>query len=469
MGQSGYRRWEKGLVLLVFCLVAGYFLVSLATAGRRIIYPFQHLYGEAIILNQVRLIQAGESLYRDIEVPPYINTCYTPLYQMLLCLVSTDRPPSFAPGRAVSFFCALGVCLLILVNLRRLGLGLFLSLALSLYFLLAYPAPTWATLCRVDMLALLLMLIALSLLARWHGKGNAILAGLAAALSVLAKQSYALGAVALFVFLLHRRRRDLVPFCLAAGLLLGASCTFLQFQSGGEFLKHTISYNLHPFNARQLDAFALVFLRYHWPLLLGCAFYLLRLGCRSPFAYYLPVSLIIFLGTGKSGAAENYFLEFLAVSLVLTGGALQAYLSARSRPMRIAALALLLCAVLCGAQRPLPRLPSQEEYRAKLESLQVFRGINGNVLARDYEFVVLSGKPLLYEPHQMANLYHKGVFKAAGLLRDIRQGRFAMIQLYPFVQEEFFPSDFRRAVKENYRLAFSLHGRDYYFKTVSQE
>ena len=458
------RRWERGLLLAALVLVACYLLFFLHASLRRALYPFQHLYGEAIILNQVRLLQAGEPLYQDIERLPYINTCYTPLYQACLALVSPARP-SFLPGRVLTLLAALGVSLLIFLNLRRDALPLVPALTLACYFLLAHPTPTWASVCRVDMLALLLMMLSLGILARCTHRAGVISAGLAAALCLLVKQSYGLGLVALFAFAWRHRRRQLAAFCLACGLPLLATTAYLEYASGGEFLKHTVAYNLHPFHPRQLDHFALLFLRHYWLLIAACLLYFLRPRTPSPFAYYLPAALVVVAGTGKSGAAENYFLEFLAVSLVLGGKVLASLLATGGKRSRLVALSLLLFAIPPGAMRPFPHLPNEAEYAAKTETFEVFKGINGPVLARDYEFVVLSGKPLLYEPHQMANLYHKGVFRATGLLEDIRAGHFAMVQLYPFVQEEFFPWDFRHAVKQHYRLGFSLHGREYYFVT----
>ncbi len=429
------------------------------------VYPFQLAYGESIILNQVRLLQTGQSIYQNIEVYPYINTCYTPCYQVLLRLVSPAGQLSFLTGRTISLLSALAVCLLLLVNLRAAGLTPTLAIPLSLYFLLSHPTPVWATLCRVDLLALFLMIGAYSFLNLSESRKAVFCSGLCSALAVLTKQSFLLGTAGLVFFLLIRRRRDLPAFLSA--LLLPLLCIggWLQAASGGEFIKQTIFYNIHPFLTAQLAHFSLLFLRHHWFLLLGCFLYI-HLGItrsNGPFPYYLPFALLVLLGIGKSGAAENYFLELMAVSIMISGIVLKQIFSTRIFWPRVAACSLLALAFFTNALNPIPQMPSAAERQAKLKTLAVFQQLKGPVLARDHEFAVLSGKQLVYEPHQLANLYTRGIFKADNLLADIANTRFTMIELYPFPQEDYFPTDFRDAVLASYNLEFSLFGRNYYF------
>jgi hypothetical protein len=63
--------------------------IFLWNSARIVTFPFGVDYGEAPLMDQVRRIQNGDSLYKEnINEPPYIFLIYPPLYPLVVAALN---------------------------------------------------------------------------------------------------------------------------------------------------------------------------------------------------------------------------------------------------------------------------------------------------------------------------------------------------------------------------------------------
>ena len=427
-----------GLLLLVLFAAAGVFAVD---ATRSIAFPYPLDYGEGPLLGQTVRLGHLEGIYRpDLTSPPYTVSNYPPVYPLVLSPLARLGGPAFWYGRVLSSLSMIAAAVLIGLILTSLTGDPPASVIGGLSLLAFPPGAYWASLYRVDALALALSLGGLCLCARApRGRRTVPIAALLLTAAIYTRQSYGLAApLAACGWLTYtagwRRAVALAASIAVAGATLFA---ILDLATGGGFRLNVVTANMNPYDPGSL----LWYLSDIWTLMplavIGTVVYAVSAGWFGVPSWrligpYLVGAILSALTIGKVGSNVNYLLEAGAgVSLSL--GALLAW----QRPHRLvhAAIALLLSLdvllmVLASPYRAViqARLAHPE---ATQQLLGIVHGSRGIVLAdEDMGLLPLDGRPIYFQPFEMAQLARAGRWDQRAFLGDIERQAFAAILLY---------------------------------------
>lgn len=426
--------------LLLLALSGG--AVIFAWDGTRVIaFPYPMDYGEGPLLAQTRALGQGESIYRPVPTsPPYTVSNYPPLYPLVLSPLARLAGPAFWYGRLLSWLSVVAAAVLIASILLALTRDRLAAVIGGLFLLAFPPASYWASLYRVDALALALSLGGVCLCVRRpDARWTIPLAALLLTAAIFTRQSYGLaGPVAAAVWLLGtgRPRRALVLVAVVAAL--GAALfAGLEWRTGGGFSFNIVTANLNDYQpgslARYLaDVWALT------PIALTAAgVFLVSAGWfRVPswrlVAPYFIGAALAGLTIGKVGSNVNYLLE-LGAAVALSIGALIAWLRPRRALTAVVALLLALDVALMVLASPYRTVTdarlSQAEDARRLERL--VGEAPGVVLAdEDMGLLVRAGRPIYFQPFEMTQLARAGRWDQGPLLADIERQAFAAVLIY---------------------------------------
>lgn len=411
---SRYRRISlvilfSALAVVVVAQVASYCRL----AGSLVTFPYQVMEAEGLVLWMGITLLSGWSPYQDPDLAPWVVAVYAPLFPLLSGLVALVSGASAGAGRSVSVAATAG-CLCLIAWLIRaedarwspdLG-GRAISLvpaAVAGSYLVSPFVFEWSALGRVDMLMVMLSLLAVAAAQqaeRRAGKWIA-LAGLFCVLALWTKQTAlaAPGAITLWLALRFGFRRA-VGFACVVAAFSGLGYVLLDAWSGGGFVKAAVAANALSWSPRVLaDYWRRTVLLYGW-FLAGAALYVWWAAKkRRPglLVLYIGVSGVLTASAGHTGAAMNYFLEFLAAAAICAGLAWQGLLGEQRRQVAplVATAGLLLqvswfpladlspLAQLFGRTWEWGYAPTAEDARrvADIERLAADRG--GPLLAED--------------------------------------------------------------------------------------
>lgn len=204
----------------VLLAVAGlYLLAFVGVAALRVGYPFELEWMEGGMLGQVRWLLAGHRLYGPPSVG-FVPFIYMPLYTYVSAGSCAMAGVGFLPMRLVSVAATLGSLGLIhrLVSLET-GSRFAGAMAAGLFAATFGVSDFWFDLARVDMLFLVLVLGAVSLVRVGGSAWSAVAAGVVLALAFLTKQTAAVVSVPLMAYALATQwRRGLALTVTAVGL-----------------------------------------------------------------------------------------------------------------------------------------------------------------------------------------------------------------------------------------------------------
>jgi hypothetical protein len=239
--------------------------------------------------------------------------------------------------------------------------------------------------------------------------------------------------------MLARDRR--FPHALAAyALPLAALLSALVAATRGEAWRHLVPYTAaaayEP--GRMAEAY-LQFAVVACPLLLVIAAALastpgpfLRRGEGRVLLLYFGLNLAALSTIAKAGAAQNYFLEPWAATILLAGFALRVLAGTR-RPVRDWSAAILLAAAAVArfAYPSLDRLPQAlrrpENAEEFVELTRLVRETRGPVLSENLSVLVVNDRPVLLEPFGVQLISRQGLFRTERLIADCEAGRFALV------------------------------------------
>lgn len=427
-----------GVLLLVLLAAAAVFV---ADTARMVAYPYPMDYGEGPLLEQSLRLGHLQSIYRsDLASPPYTVSNYPPLYPAVLSPFARAFGPALWYGRLLSALGAVSAAVILAFILMELTGDRPAALVGGLALLAFPPMCYWASLYRVDALALALSLGGIWVAVRWPGARLGVpAAALLLVAAIFTRQSYGIAApLAAAVWIGRtvswRRALTLVGLTGVLGAVLFAG---LQVATRGGFALNIVTANLNEYQTSSLvqyvaDVWTLM------PLsLLAVAAFLLAApwaGVRSWWiiAPYVAGALISGSTIGKVGSNINYLIE-LGAGLGLALGALLAWL----RPRRAihAVLAVLLAVdlalvVLASPYRTVThvRLKQGDEARRLLEIVHRAPGV---VLAdEDMGLLPLDGRPITVQPFEMTQLARAGRWDQRPFLDDLERQAFAAILIY---------------------------------------
>jgi 4-amino-4-deoxy-L-arabinose transferase-like glycosyltransferase len=458
---SAWKIWLlRSGVTLALGLLAGNLVKLAATAWFGIHYRYELDYGEGIVWQQMLNMVNGHG-YAPLGVFPAIVYHYPPVYHLTVHAVSElFGSDPLAAGRAVS----LTATLISLLLVGRLAFAMIpssrplpvrvASAVLAGGVLAASPIIiTWAGYMRVDMLAAALSLAGLALtLNAANQRGPLVAAAVCFVLAIYTKQTSVAAPAAAFVALwLTRPRAAWLLFVLCAMMGLSALAG-LSLASQGGFLRHILLYNINRFDPERAFLLPLVVLPQiiwiaiavvgagsTWQRLRPMAIADLRGKLRANDDAFAGFLMLVFLliktamipSVLKSGASDNYFIDWLCAVAAFTGvGArpvLDAALTSRRWPTAFL-VAMITIGLPLQTYRSLTastghaQLLAQAPSRAEL--VERIAREPKPVLSDDMVLLHRAGRAVLWEPAITAELSHTGLYDEAAFVSLVRQRRF---------------------------------------------
>jgi len=502
-------RWLGVGVLLAFAVPAATYLIF---AFRLIAYPYVWENGEGFVLADAQAIHDGVCPYRRIRDYPFLVVGYPPLYHTLCAVgMSLGGRDCFASGRVITFLATLGVvCAIAGVVYRETECAL-LALAGAVSFLSVGCVACTGPVCRVDMLATALSIWGLCV-AHWQlGTKRWVGPVLLFFLAGYAKQSAVSGVAATLVYLwLTDRGKGAkmtgLLLCLGLGTLAA-----LELWSGGNFLRHLLSYAWTRFEWHLLWIYARGAVRWGLGLfvlgsvgVVGSTAILARRGCvprgRWLFILYLALNGLLLIQLGMAGVSYLYVTEFTAAACVASALLCRDLLTLTGDSPRgswavvSGVVAIVLLHVVWGREAMKITLRPPSKPGAEL-AVSILKRTPGPVLAEDAGYLISAGKPVLVNPYFVSQLgapsrhrwsqedgdgkwlavptaTHPDVVAAHDrVLVDIRERKFSVIQTGAIFDVGFygplpprvwgsarditatrFSPDWQEAIEENYRV-----------------
>jgi hypothetical protein len=480
---------HRPIVAGVVGLLALNAVVFLAGAWALTQFPFELDYGEGIVLWQAdRVLHLAEA-YHPIHRYPHTVFHYPPLYHLLARLARTVIHDPLVAGRVVAWISALGValCVGLIVKLGTAGGTRRSVLAALIASLLVFHVPNigWVPYMRVDVTALWLSLLGLFVFLRWPGVRGCAMASVVFVAAVFTQQSMvAAPTAAIGALLLAGRTREATTIVVVMGALGGGLVTLLAGATDGEFLRHTLAYNLNPFDVAQLltsmvtnlvGMNALVGLALALPLAMlattarGGGVTYGALGARPAVlltaVFYFVAAFIISLSAGKRGAWKNYFLEWNVACCILSGLLAGRVLrQSRGWPRSPTATAIILIVGVVGFSRigttarqwniATGRDVELHQIAADAgRALDIMRATRGRVFSDDMTLLMKAGREVPWEPAIATVLAAAGVWDERPALEMIKTAKFESIIVRYLNEPLFFSPAIRAAIHEAYAEA----------------
>ena len=458
------RRLGSCLWLAVAGLLGMYLCAAAWSTLERLRSSSEYLYGEAIVLDEVRRIGLGQPLYPAPDAVPLTVTAYPPAYYLVVAgLQHLAGDTGYGPGRVVSVVATLAAGGLLAWSVRQLAAswpgGL---LAAGLFFTQNLTALLWAPAHRVDPLALCLSLFGIALATC----GRTSLAALPLAAAVLTKPTY-LAAPLAVVLTLWPARRSVFAF---AGLFIGTLCACVGvgvWLTHGELLWHTVVANANPQDLTYFSAMVGSFLQFNaLPMVAaGAAFGLCAERPERLWRTYFVLSgLETLLTVGKLGASSNYWLELTVATSALIGVLAVRITEVRPewRFFTSASLAAVVFAALLASipayQATVSQAADQEfarlnaETTPRMDLVHMIADEPGAVLTDDPGLAVEAGKRVEFEFVVFTILAAQGVWHEQPILDAIGARQFGLVVLIESLDEPLRPLISAR-YSENVRAA----------------
>jgi len=401
--------------------------------------PWSRDYGEGCVLGMAQLLAARGSYFPDLADYPLLVANYPPVFVSLVAAGQWAFGPSLFFPRLLGLAATLGLVAVLFSLLRRLTGETAPAAALAGLFVLPWFVATWAALARVDTLAILLSLAGLGVVLR-HGVARRAWPALPLLwLAFFTKQNALLVPAALLLDLAFARDRRALRAALAYGVPLAALFGALVAVTHGAAWRHLVPYTAAAdYEPGRMAESYLQFAVGAAPLLLLILVALARVprafaaGTGRVLLLYFAFNLLALSTIAKAGAAQNYFLEPWAATLLLAAFSLRVLGEAAPvlRAWRFAAL--LAAAVVAAYSYPsLHRLPqalrAPQNAREFATLTRMIRETPGDVLCENLSLLVLNRRPVLVEPFGVLLIARHGLLATDRLVRDCEAGRFPLV------------------------------------------
>ncbi len=445
---------EKAFIQIYVILVLVLFAWNSVLTIR---FPYGVDYGEAPLMDQVRRIETGETLYKSsINGPPYVIANYPPVYQLWVSGVNTLlHIPLFQSGRISTLFFSILSGSIIGLFSYHLTDNKWMGVFSAALFWGQPFVVVWSSVARVDMMALAFSLLGLySLYRKYTEPVWIVIAVVCFLISAYTRQSYLLaGPLAGFIWLWNCNRKRALIFL--AGLAFAGLAVFgiINAATHGGFYTNIVTANINRtvlHNA--VSMFRQLFII--WPVVLIIIIILVILAIYSrfkqpvgektgetaqPFIYYgwtfFTIGAVISAMTVvKIGSNVNYFLELIAAGAVW-GGLSVKLINRRRAGTRWLLIGLLLIQSLWVL--PFGYQAIQTTRTNFWEKLDLYQNLkitvqaatqSGMVLSDDYmDMIVLADQRIYYQPFEYGELYYAGLWDPSALASQIEKRDFALI------------------------------------------
>ena len=457
-------------------------LLFLAAEIRLLRLPFQRDYGEGHVLWMATQVLDSHTAYRPLDQLPYVVDPYPPGYLVAVRFAGVLTHNLLTAGRSLSLLStaaagiAIGLTILFSASIR---FPLRARLAAAAYggavALLNDNVATWASLMRVDMLALFLMYAGLAVYIvlgrreRWQ-----YVAGALFLLAFLTKQTMlsAPGACAVFGLLTEARRTIRVFGCTAlAGL---AAVIALNTVTQGGFLLHVVGYNLNPYSWQSALDPIYSNIRSGLPALILAAtavvavlhpLRFLRVRCERPCVRAVllgggnaVLAGFAMLSKGKVGAGLNHFLAWDMSIGLLAGLFLLGFLATRKigpgrNRVTFPVIALLFAAlipstILLHAVGPGSMIAAG--IRNDAELVRLLRATPGPVFSENLLALEQAGKNVEVEPATLSFLANSGRWDERPYTGLFDRRYFSLLVTYDIHNRERYTPAVTSAIERGY-------------------
>jgi hypothetical protein len=479
--------WTGLALLLAFTLWIGF--VGL-------VYPYELLYGEGIVLWFAKEIAHGHAIYKGLLGFPFSSSNYPPLAMLLSAVLMPVLGEGYVSGRLLNFASALIVAALIYRIVRAETGRRSLAACAALFFVGSPYIYNWVALFRVDLIGLAFAFGGVFWVWKWERKvpysvssiqytvpheprrerlallarriygrngdrrllntehwilntAPLLFAGCCFLLAGYTKQSLLAAPAAAFLAIWRYSRKLAVGFAVAVGAVAGIIYLSIDAATGGGFTFGLITSNATVFLwgqlAQLLASFAITF-----PILILFGLWGLATRARARqfgvLEWYAIVSMLALVMAGRMGAWENYFFEAIAALCVVgfasTGLELQ---SSRAWSMAVPILLLVQLALMwhdprIAANQMAGDAPANRQLAARLAQTP------GPIIAEDMGALVTSGKDVGYYTFQYSSLARSGQWDQSWELNGLRDGLFPLVILEQGTREDV--DHYRRFTRE---------------------
>jgi hypothetical protein len=479
------------LCVSLIVLSAAWLALFLIGQVRGLRAPVERAYGEGHLVWVSQQILDPARTYRKIDSPPFVIVPYPPIYMAVSRAVDVALGDLLMAGRGVSLASATGLVVVAVIlvfrclpvgspRLWRLASGALAGALIVCTESMSY----WASLMRVDMLALLFMFsgLAVYISAAQHPRRHYLAAALFL-LAVFTKQTMLSAPLACAVVGMATDRRTALRVLGSATAAGVALLLVLQWASDGGFLTHLVAYTQAPFSWSTALREVRLHLRGSWPTVLGsaCAVYGVwsgttrrRLGWRCTLALRSDrlddravlicgltamAAVVGALAIGKMGGARNYFLAWDVSAGLLCALVFFRVLSAisLSRRLRVGGplLVALAVAFMLRPDRAFYLALTRDYETAVHEEAQLARLLQstpGPVLSEDLLVLGKVGKALVAEPATVSFLARTGRWDPAPYLRLLDDQYFEVIITSQMAGPQLFSAPMLEAIQRAYQL-----------------
>ena len=448
-------------VLLPLALGAGWLVLDSVRIAATM--PVQLNYVDGYTVDDALRLARGEPLYPDPTSAPYTVTVYTPVFLAATAALVRLGCDGFVAGRLLVLSSMLGVAAIILCfGYRRTG---WVAVLVAVALLLHPMQWPWSLVIRPDLTAIFLSVLAVVVASGVKSRRTIAISATLCLVAVFTKQTAAAAPAAILFSLLARDRRGSLLFTTIFGLGTLSVAAALQWASHGQFLFQTITANVNPFEIGRAIAMYGRFLAtgpLFIPILAVMLVATVRRRQLSVVGLFALLSMLTAGAVGKTGSSMNYFLEPLVAVALWAAIEFPTDWFARRQPVRVAIGAVAVLAVLLFSTTSW--IHQMKDHRAAggvipvhAELVKTLSAVEGAVVSDDASLLVAAGKPVHYRPFIMAQLAEAGLWDQGPFLRELEEGRVAMIifRSRPIaIHESRYTPAMREILDRRYRLAF---------------
>ncbi|HEV8455449.1 MAG TPA: hypothetical protein VGQ24_11180 [Gemmatimonadales bacterium] len=471
---------RRRLFPILLALVVAYLLIDLGVLAFRtyadmLDYRDARYPDSAVLLVVAHLVKTGH-IYSDINLPPYLPSVYGPLYYLLLSLpyrlavmLGTD-PMVFL--RITTLIFALGCLGMIVAITRRIGASPGTGLLAALLAVERMWEGGAATVSlRPDLVGLFFALLGVFLCLDEARRGVLTAGAVSVGVALLCKQTFVAAPVAIFLWLLWRRRfRAAAWWVLVTGLTVGGGyALFIWREPLSLQLISALSRPIREYRGAlqiALDAGH----RLTAPLFFLGLLYLWRHRDDRTvlLMLYILLAWCVALATiVQIGGAANYFYEPLMASAPLAAGVL-IWLDREQRRSTVPLSVLLALLQVTFLKPRLERAAAAtrgiyfykvQGHAEKKARWERFRSVlaGRRLLARDPEIAAWSSPPVMPDPFLNRVLEMAGKWSSAPIVRAVEQGSYEAVVVPDGAMEE--TEGFRGLLPWNLDLVASIRRR----------
>ena len=450
-------------------------------------------YGEGIVMWQAANVTDWTRAFHPIENYPHNVFHYTPLFHLVSRFINRFTGDLLVAGRLTSILSLIGTCLIgawlaaTVLPPARDPIARMMGAVVAGTLVFMTPIWYWATLMRVDALAIFLSVCGVALfVAARRRKALGFVAFALFVAAVYSKQTSLAGPAACLILAYIEKPRyaiKLLAFSVSLGLVILLA---LQFATDGLFLRHIITYNQNPYIltglldklGRHAAPIAVpLFFAFTFPVAvlyrrmrhgLGKRETIRLIMTRSDFErgvivvglYFVFAALLAAATISKVGAYDNYYLE-MDVAMCLLSGLFVGWLlrrdsfqpSRRHLMQQVVVMALFIIATFNNREMA-SRLRSDyanPPANYSPEVVEFLKTLPGPVYSEDMVVLMKAGKEVPAEPAIITALAMDGKWNESSFVERIRRGEFnAIVIRYSLANEQRFSKGVVGAIDERY-------------------